>query len=293
MSTSSARTGAIPSALPPPVALPPPTGPRAGWYRDPSGFPLMRYHDGLRWTQHTTGILTAKREVEEHPVLPLGVAVGAVGVLIASVVGSRFLVDALVRFEWPLAVYVAITVVTGYGPSVWWCLYASHRWGSGRPIADLGLRFRWSDAGWGPIVWLVALGCQLVMVLVVEIVGIPLVGNTEGIEDLGADRTYVLALLVTTVVAAPLVEEMVFRGLVLRGLLSAMAVVPAVAAQGVLFGLAHVDPVRGSGNIGLALILAAVGVALGGAAYLFRRIGPTIIAHGIFNAIVMTIVLLT
>ena len=59
-----------------------------------------------------------------------------------------------------------------------------------------------------------------------------------------------------------------------------------------LFGLAHVDPVRGSGNVGLALILGAVGVALGGAAYLFRRIGPTIIAHGIFNGIVMTIVLL-
>ena len=129
---------AAPVMLRPPAALPPPTGSRAGWYRDPYGFPLMRYHDGrAAGPQHTTGVLTAKRDVEEHPVLPLRVAVGAVGVLIASVVGSRFLVDALVRFETGRSlVYVAISVVTGYGPSVWWCLYASRRWGA---------------VGWSPI----------------------------------------------------------------------------------------------------------------------------------------------
>ena len=63
--------------------------------------------------------------------------------------------------------------------------------------------------------------------------------------------------------------------------------------QGVLFGLAHVDPARGAGNIGLVLVLAAVGVAFGGAAYLLRRIGPTIIAHAIFNGVVMAVVLLS
>ena len=54
---------------------------------------------------------------------------------------------------------------------------------------------------------------------------------------------------------------------------------------------AHVDPARGIGNIGLVLVLGAVGVVFGGAAYLLRRIGPTILAHAIFNAVVMVIVL--
>jgi hypothetical protein len=39
-------------------------------------------------------------------------------------------------------------------------------------------------------------------------------------------------------------------------------------------------------------VLAAVGSVFGGAAYLLRRIGPTIIAHGLYNAVVMAIVLL-
>ena len=95
----------------------------------------------------------------------------------------------------------------------------------------------------------------------------------------------------TAVVAAPIVEEMIFRGLMLRGLLSRMSAWLAVGVQGLLFGAVHVDPVRGIGNIGLALVLSAVGVVFGGAAYLLRRIGPTILAHAIFNGVVMVIVL--
>ncbi len=253
----------------------------------------MRYYDGRAWTARTTGVLTAKPDLGQHPVLPVGVAVGAVVVLIASLIASRFLLDALIELEWPILVYALISIVAGYGPSLWWCWYASRRWGTGRPAQDLGLRFRWVDAGWGPVVWISAFGCQVVMVLLVEATGIPLVGNTEAIGELDVDRAYVIALLISAVVAAPFVEEVVFRGLMMRGLLSRLAVVPAVAVQGALFGLAHVDPVRGTGNIGLALILSAVGVAFGGAAYLLRRLGPVIIAHAIFNGAVMLIVLLS
>ena len=68
---------------------------------------------------------------------------------------------------------------------------------------------------------------------------------------------------------------------------------PAVALQGVLFGSPTSTRRTARGNIGLVLVLAAVGVAFGGAAYLLRRIGPTIIAHAIFNGVVMAVVLLS
>ena len=274
-----------------PSPFAPPTGPRAGWYRDPYGYPVVRYFDGRQWTHHTAGIVAPPRSGGQHPVMPLQAAAGAVAVLIASLLASRYLIDYLVRYEWPIAVYALIGVVVGYGPSAGWCLYASRRWGTGRAGPDLGLRFRWSDAGWGPVAWLAALGCEVVVIVIVQLAGIPLVGNTEGLGELDLDRTYVISLLVTAVVAAPFVEEMVFRGLMLRGLRSRMGAVAAVGGQAVLFGLAHVDPVRGVGNIGLVLVLAAVGVAFGGAAYLLRRIGPTIIAHAIFNGVVMAVVL--
>jgi uncharacterized protein len=274
----------------PRATLPPPTGPPAGWYRDATGYAVMRYFDGRCWTGHTAPIFSPPGPA--HATMPLAAATGAVAVLMVSLLASRLLLDGLLRFEWPVAAYAAIAVMVGYGPSVWWCWFATGRWGTGSRSDDLGLRWRWSDLGWGPVVWLATVACELVVVVVIEVLDVPLSSNTEGIGDVDLDRTYVLTLLITAVIAAPVVEEIVFRGLVLRGLLSRMSAVLAVGVQGLLFGLPHIDPVFGAGNIGLVLVLAAVGVALGGAAYLLRRIGPTIIAHAIFNAVVMTVVLL-
>jgi membrane protease YdiL (CAAX protease family) len=100
-----------------------------------------------------------------------------------------------------------------------------------------------------------------------------------------------VSLLVLAVVAAPIAEEIVFRGVVLRGLLSRTRAAVAVGLQGILFGLAHFDPIRGTGNIGLILVLSSVGCVLGGAAFLLRRIAPTMIAHAILNGVAMAIAL--
>lgn len=212
-------------------------------------------------------------------------------VLAASLLVSKFVLDALVDLGWPIVVYVVVLAAVAYGPSLWWWRYASHRWGSGRLLADVGAQPRWSDLGWGPLVWLCAVGTQVLIAAIVILTDVPLSNNTDGIDELSADPAYVIAIVIAAVIAAPLVEEIVFRGLVLRSLLSVMPAWIAIACQGLLFGVAHVDPVRGVGNIGLALVLSGVGVALGGAAYLLRRIGPAIVAHALFNGVVMVLVL--
>lgn len=223
--------------------------------------------------------------------LPVQAALGAMVVLTVSLIASKFVLEALVDFEWPLVVYVIILGTVGYGPSVVWCVHASRRWGTGRLGPDIGLQPRWSDLGWGPVIWLAALGCQLAVAALVVGLDVPISNNTDGITDLQVDRTYVVSIVITAVIAAPIVEEMVFRGVVLRGLRSRMRIVWAVLAQGVLFGCAHFDPVRGTGNLGLVMVLSGVGIAFGGAAALLRRIGPTIVAHAIFNGAVLLIVL--
>lgn len=270
--------------------FPPPTTGPAGWYPDPEGRGTLRYFDGHRWDtpEAPSGF---ERPSDPHPTLPLSAAVGAIAILVISLVGGRLLIDALVGFGWPVLIYVAILAMVGYGPSFWWCWYVSRRFGAGRLSDDVGLRFRWSDLGWGPLIWIAAVMSQIVVAAVVLASRLPTSSNTEGVSELQADRSYVVALLVTAVVAAPLVEEMVFRGVVLRGLLSRFGVVVTIVVQAVLFGVAHIDPVRGAGNIGLAVILSAVGATLGTAAYLLRRIGPTIVAHAIFNGVVLAIVL--
>lgn len=267
------------------TAFPPPSTAPSGWYPDPAG-PGHRFFDGYRWVDTGPTFI----EPEEHPVLPLRAAIGTLIVLVVSLIGGKALVDSLVRYDWPLITYVAILAVVGYGPSLVWGLYVRRRWGA-RKLSSLGWSFRWSDIGWGPVTWLAAVATQIVVAVVVLVFDIPQSSNVDSAADLDTNRAYLVATLITAVVAAPIIEELVFRGLVLRGLLSRMGAVPAIALQGVLFGVAHVDPVRGAGNIGLALVLSGVGVALGASAYLFRRLGPTVIAHAIFNGVVLAIVL--
>jgi membrane protease YdiL (CAAX protease family) len=223
--------------------------------------------------------------------LPIVAAWSSILVLTASLIGSKYLLDAVVDFGWPVAAYVALLAAVGYGPSLWWCRYVSRRWGTGRLGPDIGLTPRWSDLGWGPLVWLGAIAAQIAVGVVVLAFEIPVASNTEGISEISADRTYVWALVISAVIAAPLVEEMVFRGVVMRGLRSRLPVVVAVILQGVLFGAAHADPVRGVGNVGLVLVLSGVGIAFGVAATLLRRIGPSIVAHAIFNGAVLALLL--
>ncbi len=265
--------------------LPPPSTAPAGWYPDPQG-PGERYFDGRDWSPARPTFATA----EEHPSLPLGAALGALLVLVVSLLVGKLIVDALIDQDWPLIVYVVILACIGYGPSLAWGAYVRRRWGAGS-LASIGWRFRWSDLGWGPLTWFAAIATQSVTAAFVLAFDIPLSSNVERVGELDADRAYLVATAATAVIAAPIIEEIVFRGLVLRGFLSRMGPVLAILLQGVLFGLAHIDPVRGAGNVGLALVLTGVGVAFGASAYFTRRLGPTVIAHAIFNAIVLIIVL--
>jgi membrane protease YdiL (CAAX protease family) len=158
-------------------------------------------------------------------------------------------------------------------------------------LCTAGVEPRWSDLGWGPLIWVATILVQVAITAIVLILDVPITSNADDLTEIQNDRTYAIAIVVTAVVAAPLVEELVFRGIVLRSLLSKMPMIAAVGLQGVLFGVAHVDPVRGVGNVGLACVLSAVGISFGAAAYWLRRIGPTIVAHAIFNGVVMILLL--
>ena len=266
-----------------------------GWYPDPAQPQLQRYWDGQQWTGHLAQPAAAASPSvpprPPFPTLPFAVAVGALLSLAVPLVASRWILRPFADHDWPIVAYVAIAGLVAYGPPVvfWW--YASRRWGTGHPATDVGLAVRRVDLGWGPLTWLACFAGQAVVAIVVVALDIPFQSNTESIRELRDDRGFVIAMLVLSVIAAPIVEEVVFRGLVLRGLLSRWPVAVAVGAQGVLFGLAHLSPERGMRNIGLVLILSTVGIVLGGSAYLVRRLAPTVIAHALINGIAMAVVL--
>jgi uncharacterized protein len=269
-------------------AWPPPAA-GSGWYADPWFGDGLRWWDGRRWTHHAVQRQGGPRP--PHDRLPAIAAIGAIAAVGGPIVVTRFLVEALADHRWPIAVYVALSALIGYGPSIWWARYVSRRWGTGRFAADVGLRFRAVDLGWGPVTWLACVGAQVAVGTVIIALDIPFTSNTTDVSDLRATRGYVVSMLILAVIVAPIVEEIAFRGVVLRGLLSVCHPAVAVGVQGAVFGAAHYDPARGAGNIGLVMVLAGVGVVLGGAAFLIRRITPSMIAHAILNAIAMAIAL--
>ena len=280
--------------LPPPLPMPsgPPMTP-PGWHPDPWNASMLRYWDGSTWTGHQvvgpTGGMGGAAIASAHPTLPLVAALGGLVVTAAALVGSRFALIALGRFEFPVVVYVALSVIFGYGPMLAYCIWAAHRWGTGRLRDSLGFRARWVDAGWGPVAWLATYCATIPVALIVTAVKIPMKSNTEGLEGLDAERGVLIAMMIAAIVAAPFVEELLFRGVVLRGFLSVMPPWLALGTQAVVFGSAHFDPSRGIGNIGLVMVLSAAGAVFGGAAYLARRLAPSIIAHGLMNTVAMLI----
>jgi membrane protease YdiL (CAAX protease family) len=162
----------------------------------------------------------------------------------------------------------------------------------GRLARDYGLRLRlWPDVPLGAVV---GVASQYLLVPAVtfpehlfvrhlaERLGQPARELTSHASGAGY---VVLAVLVC--VGSPLVEELFFRGLLLRGLLGRLARLgprlgPALAivVTGLLFGLAHVE--------GLQLpALAAFGIVLAYLAWRFGRLGPGIVAHMAFNAVTM------
>jgi membrane protease YdiL (CAAX protease family) len=165
-------------------------------------------------------------------------------------------------------------------------LLASRWHGSGRPVEDFGLRGRTVDLLTGTVVGVLS---QVVLVPTIAFLMRPLVGRPDvsgPVEELIESGTGLsLAILVLSVtVAAPLVEELFFRGLVLLSIQRRLGIVWAVVLSSVLFGLAHPQDLPPAGLVLVMVSLAVFGVVLAVLTVRTRRLGPAIVAHAVFNA---------
>lgn len=153
---------------------------------------------------------------------------------------------------------------------------------------DYGLAIRpWPDV---PLGLLVGLASQYLLVPVLELplepfvphlferLGQPAVSLTSGATGAG-----LVALGVLVCLGSPLVEELFFRGLLLRGLAGKLAPlgkrlgpVASVALVGIVFGLVHFELLQ-------LVALVGFGCVLGALAWRTGRLGPGIVAHMAFN----------
>lgn len=175
----------------------------------------------------------------------------------------------------------------------------------GRPLAArgggwataLGLdRLRRSD--WLP--WITGVGFAFLGRTIVGVLAFALSDGRAAEEAsnlTGGDRdlTSIIVLVLVAVLLAPIAEELMFRGLLLRTFMHRFRFWPAAALSSVLFGAFHVYEVDTlTGAITLACSVGMLGLVN---CYLVRitgRLTPGIMVHATYNALaVATVLLLT
>jgi membrane protease YdiL (CAAX protease family) len=166
-----------------------------------------------------------------------------------------------------------------------------HREAGGSVVADYGLRLRpWPDI---PLGLLAGLGSQFVLV---PLLNLPLEHAVPNFQkrfghptqqllgppsSAGTAHLVIIAILVC--VGSPLVEELFFRGLLLRGLLgrfwrpgSPWGAIASVVMTGLVFALVHFEALQFVGLAGLGIVLSVMAWRTG-------RLGASVVAHVSFN----------
>jgi membrane protease YdiL (CAAX protease family) len=170
---------------------------------------------------------------------------------------------------------------------------AARRKGSGSVVEDFGFRGRAVDLALGLAVGIAThrLLLPLIALLMRPLVGEPEVsGPTEDLFK-SAHGVETVFLVLFVVVGAAIVEELFFRGLLLRALQRRLGTAPAVAISSVVFGIAHPQPLPGDALALVWVSLTALGVVLALLAVRTGRLGASIVAHAAFNGLTALLIL--
>jgi membrane protease YdiL (CAAX protease family) len=281
----------------------------AGWHADPGDPSTLRWWDGLRWTTWVygpEGVTEAAlphlgdEEPEDRRVALPGSALGltllAVVWSIALAVGGNLLADAVGLST--DAEQTAFASVGLYSGLVLGCLAVRARYGTDRGFAvDFGIHYRRGDWAKGLVGSFAARGGGGLLGAIVALILYSQVGDhNRAAPDTGTSDPTVAFLVVFAVVAvlvAPLIEELFFRGLLLRVLEGVVHPTLALLIQAVLFGAAHLRPEYGWENLIILAVIGFGGLVLGWLAQRYRRLGPGMACHAWFNlyALVVTLAL--
>jgi len=210
----------------------------------------------------------------------------AYGLLITFALGFVFLVPLEVAGVDPdslaILVFGAMSVWIGLGG---WSLFCSWVKGEGRLRLDFGWAFRWFDVFIGAGLSFATLVVLAGLAAIQQSLGVHAAGNTQFLQNeqrSGVGWTYV-GLTLMVAVAAPLVEELFFRGLTYSALRNRFGRVVAVAGSSLIFGFMHFQAGELVPTLFMLLNLSVVGLVLGSARMAFGRTGPGVFMHMFFN----------
>jgi membrane protease YdiL (CAAX protease family) len=282
-----------------------------GWYPDPSVEDgALRWWDGAEWSvwQARGGLasevpLTSEgaqaaweaRRDHRAPWPGPAAAVALLGLFVSALlaVGADRLGRAIGLGT--LAEQLVFSSLALYAGLIATCWFVERRWGTGAGFrTDFGIEYRKGDWGRGALGSLAARGMAGVAAAIIVLLVTALRGRSYELSSrTDLSWTAVAFFAVVAVVFAPVVEELFFRGLVLRSLETVLPGWAALAAQGTAFGLAHATVDRGVANLFVIVPIGITGVVLGWLARRYQRLGPSMAAHAFFNLLPVVILIVS
>jgi membrane protease YdiL (CAAX protease family) len=171
-----------------------------------------------------------------------------------------------------------------------WLAMVARRKGTGSLRSDFGLEIRRPAAAWlSDVPWLFAgIGLQLVALLPIALLESLYGHNAQQDVVKTADHAsgwQIPVLALTIVLLAPLTEELLFRGALLRSLLRKVSPTVAVLISAVVFGLVHA---LGDPSVGTVIAMPAIillGIVSGYQAAKTGNLSRSILLHVGFNAL--------
>lgn len=189
-----------------------------------------------------------------------------------------------------LAVFL---LASWFGWLVWPAIMVRVR-GLGSFRRDLGFSFRrediWPGIAGGVFVLLFGMVLNILWVLLSQGGDPP--DNSQSVPE-GTSLVTWAVLFALVAVGAPIVEEIFFRGLLLRSVAKRWSMTAGVVVSSVVFGVSHYQ-FRGFGDLYIVVLLCVYGYVLAILTVRSRgRLGAAMVAHGVNNGVAIALVALT
>ena len=238
-----------------------------------------------RRQSRTHSVAAVQRDPLARPTLRWGLwdfVLAWISGLVAAVFASSLVVGASDPVRLVVVLVAQDTGVVAY------LAWSARRKGLGSLRDDYGLQLVARDWAW----LLVGVGLQALLLpptaLLAALYGSRPEQEVVAIAD-QAQGAQIPLMVVAVVFVAPVVEELLFRGALLRALLRRTKPTVAVALSAAVFGLIHVV---GDPSVGSLLALPAIvvlGLALGTEAVRTGRLSRSILMHVGFNALTVAL----
>ncbi|MDP9093489.1 MAG: CPBP family glutamic-type intramembrane protease [Actinomycetota bacterium] len=290
------------------------TGSVQGWYPDPYGTGLVRFWDGATWTPYTAIPLAPaphssaatsppldrsidrQRSLDPTPwgwrpaVLP---CLASIAIVVLGNTATRVIRPHTFTGQFAVTIAVNALAYSMLGLVVWYAARdIAARYGGWGPAFGIRRPSR-RDIGYAACGIGIAFAARLVVAIVAN--GVTHGNAGQQSQNIRLHTTSLpvdVLLVVIVVVLAPVIEEIIFRGLLLRTFMRRLSFWPAALASTFIFAAFHTYEVNTlAGALTLAAVVATLGLTNCVLVRLTDRLVPGMLVHAMLNAVATAVVI--